>query len=218
MSARSRIRRNPCPSGLTARALAAGVALFLAGCSLFTPEDPPPPGGPPGTPLPILTVDPDSALVSMIRGLETKDINLYLHGFSDSSISTDIAFHAFFDPQDLLDFQISTGVLPPSDWRHLDEETFFPQFAGLRSVPYQVYLTPDPNRPDDEINPDQEVIFYRRYRVWAQADPVAVGLADLRIKRVGVSGEWKIVHWVDRRDTTASALRTFGRRRLDSLQ
>jgi hypothetical protein len=190
--------------------------LLLAGCGLFTPATPDPPVSDTGNPLPILTVDPESALVSWERGVELKDINLYMHAFSDSQVSTDVAFHAFFDPQDLLDFA-SGGTPPPADWRNSQEATFAPQFFGLRPVSYVVYLTPDPNRPDLFLDPDSDVIYYRRYRIWAQADPVGVGLVDLRLKRVGVSGEWKIVQWVDRRDTTATVVRTYGRRRLDSL-
>ena len=204
--------------GLRAAALTGGL-LLAAGCGLFTPATPDPPGGTgPGTSLPILTIDPESALVSVVRGLITKNQSLYLHGISDSAISTDVSFHAFFDPQDLFDYQNQTGSLPPSDWRYVDEETFLPQFTGLRPVTYDVYFTQDPNRPDDLIDPDSDVIFYRRYRIWAQAEPLAVGIADIRIQRVGVSGEWKIVQWVDLRDTTASAVRTFGRRRLDALR
>jgi hypothetical protein len=44
-----------------------------------------------------------------------------------------------------------------------------------------------------------------------------VGLADLTFKRVGVNREWKLVYWEDRRDTSASVVRSYGRRRLDSL-
>lgn len=203
------------PGGPRAATLAI-LALAVAGCGLFTPAEPEPPGGDPGVSLPILTVDPDSALASVIRGLRTENGNLYLHGFSDSTLSTDVGFHGFFDPQDLLDYEVATNTPPPSDWRYTDEETFVPQFFGLRPVPYDVYFTQDPNRPDDFINPDQDVIYYRKYRIWAQAEPVAVGVADIRIQRVGVSGEWKIVQWVDRRDTTASAVLTYGRRRLDA--
>jgi len=208
-------RRVPPPG--RASALAIGL-LAAAGCSLFTPADPEAPGGDPGISLPILTIDPDSALASAIRGIQLENENLYLHGFSDSALSTDVGFHAFFDPQDLLDYTVTTGSEPPSDWRHGDEETFIPQFFGLRPVPYDVYFTQDPNRPDDLPNPDQDVIYYRKYRIWAQAEPIAVGIADIRIQRVGVSGEWKIVQWVDRRDTTASAVRTYGRRRLDAAR
>ena len=218
----------PCKDGVFTRrratptmglAMAALFVLAASGCGLFTPATPDRPGGGgPGSTLPILTIDPDSAVASLVRGLEDKDQNLYLHGFADSALQTDVAFHAFFDSQDLFDYQVATGALPPSDWRHQDEATFIPQFNGLRGVPYEVYFTQDPNRPDDLLEPDRDVIYYRRYRIWAQAEPIAVGIADLRIQRVGVNGEWKIVQWIDRRDTTAVAIRTYGRRRLDAVR
>lgn len=200
----------------SASAAAALLLLALSGCGLFTPATPEDPTPETGRPLPILTVDPESVLVSLEIGLETEDINFYMHAFSDSLVNTDVAYHAFFDFQDIADYQLGGGQ-PPNDWQHTQENTFAPQFFGLRPVAYDVYLTQDPNRPDIDVITNQEVIYYRRYRIWSQADPVAIGLADLRIQRVGVSGEWKIVHWVDRRDTTATGILTLGKRRLESL-
>ena len=194
------------------------AALWLTGCGLFTPEDPPPPGGT-GSDfrLPDLTVDPESALVSILQGVESKNIDLYIHGFSDSITSADVGYHAFFDIQDLFDFQVSTGTDPPNDWLNQQERTFFPLFSGLRPVNYVMYMFPDPDRPDQFPDPSSDVIYFRKYRIWAAGDPVAVGRVDFRIQRVGVNNEWKVTTWTDRIDTTAAGVQTFGSRRLDSL-
>jgi hypothetical protein len=200
--------------------LAAGLAAILVavtGCGLFTPEDPPPPFGDDAARLPDLAVDPDSALVSMVQGLESKNIDLYIHGFADSQTTVDQAFHAFFDFQDLADYQVGTGAEPPADWLNQDERTFFPFFAGRRPVNYTVILFPDPERPDEFPDPAQDVIYFRKYRIWAVGDLVAHGVADFRIRRVGLNNEWRIVNWTDRRDTTATGVSTFGKWRLDSL-
>ena len=198
-------------------ALLLTAASVLMGCGIFSPEDPPPPGGTEAVQLPTLTVNPESSLVSMVRGIETKNIDLYIHGFADSQTTSDQAFHAFFDLQDRLDFQVATGTEPPADWLNQDERTFFPFFAGLRPVNYEFILFPDPDRPDEFPNPDQDVIYFRKYRIYAIGDLVAHGVADFRIRRVGLNNEWKIVNWTDRRDTTAAGVSTMGKRRLDSL-
>lgn len=194
-------------------ALAAlAVALAVGGCGLFTPAEPEPPGGGEGTVrLPSLT-DPDSALYSLVSGIETKNSQLYQHAIADSpTVVTDVNFHAEFDPQDILDYPVT----PPSDWASREEKTFFPYLAGLQPVTYDVYFTEDQSRPDQRG--PQVSYLYRRYRIYAGSQPLAVGLADLTFQRAGVNQEWKLVRWVDRRDTSDAGVWSYGRRRLNSL-
>jgi hypothetical protein len=195
--------------------LAIAALVAAGGCGLFTPAEPNPPGGgDTGVRLPVLTVSPDSAIYSWETGLELKNETLYMHGITESTVVTDLEFHAFFDPQDAADYEAATGAAPPSDWRSPAEKTFFSQFAGYRPVTYQVFVFPDTARQDERN--DNEAIYYRRYRVYAGTEPIAFGLADIVLRRVGVNQEWKIVLWTDRRDTTATIVRTLGRQRLDS--
>jgi hypothetical protein len=195
-----------------------GGLVALVGCGLFTPADPDPPfGDPGGINLPLLTVDPESAIVSMVMGIEQRSQDLYMHAFANSTSTADINFHAFFDIQDLLQYQVDTGAEPPSDWINQNERTFFPLFVGLRPVNYQVILTPDPNRPDEFPDPDNDVLYFRKYRIFAQAAPMGVGVADIRIQRVGIANEWKITQWNDTRDTSDTSIPTYGGQRLNSL-
>ncbi len=158
---------------------------------------------------------PDSALVSLELGIINKSRDFYEHAIAETTIVTDADFHATFDPQDTLDYAINTGTRPPQDWTSQNERTFFPYFASLRPVNFTVAFIPDETRPD--VPGPNETIVYRHYRIYAGSEPLAVGLADLTLKRVGVNHEWKIVNWVDRRDTVATGVRTYGQRRLDSL-
>src|SRR5262249_44607208 len=123
-------------------------------------------------------------------------------------------FHAFFDPQDLIDFA-NTGVTPPTDWTAPDEKTFISSYTSFLPVAsYDVAVANDANRVD--VRGPDETIFYPHYRVSFGSPPqfIGVGLADLYFRRVGVNQDWKLIRWVDRRDTTAFTVRTIGRQRL----
>lgn len=189
------------------------LAVLLAGCGLFDPEDPPTPGGGQAVNLPNLTGgSPESTLYSLEVGLETKSLQLYQHALAESTVASDISFHAFFDPQDLADY--SQSATPPTDWTTPDEKTFFSQLASLIPVSsYELALSEDENRADIP-GPDEQTL-YRHYRLtYAPNQFLAVGLADLTFRRVGVNQEWKLTRWIDRRDTTVFSLRTMGRQRL----
>jgi hypothetical protein len=160
---------------------------------------------------------PEDAVAALERGIETKNIDIYIGAFSDSTSIDDIAFHALFDPQDILDYEVATGAEPPSDWQTPDERRFFPFLAGLRPVNYQVDIYPDSVRTDENITPDQEVLLFRHYRVRAVGDLVAIGAAELRVNWNGDDGEWEITRWADSRDTSAIGESTMGKRRLHSL-
>ena len=137
---------------------------------------------------------------------------LYAHALAESTVTSDAEFHAFFDPQDIADYsQTST---PPLDWTSRDEKTFFSAFVSVVPVPLTVALVLDANRADI-LNPDENVLF-RHYRITFGSPPqiLAIGLGDLYFRRVGVNQEWKLIRWVDRRDTTDFSVRTYGRQRL----
>jgi hypothetical protein len=192
--------------------LALVLTVPLAGCGLFNPEKPTPPNGGSQTHRPSLQT-PDSALYCIVAGIATKNTTLYEFALPDTLLDG-TNFHAFFDPQDLVDFA-NTGVTPPSDWTTPDEKTFLGQLTTLVRVPtYDVALTLDSNR-QDFLGPD-ETIYYRHYRISFGTPPqfLGVGLADLYFRRVGVNQDWKMIRWVDRRDTTAFNIRTYGRQRL----
>jgi hypothetical protein len=205
--------RSPTSRGrLGAAWVAVALTLALGGCGLFNPEDPPPPGGTGQLHKPSLQT-PDSALYCVIAGIATKTAQLYEFILPDTTLDgTD--FHAFFDPQDLADYA-QTGTPPPSDWIAKDEKTFISQYMTFVPVAtYQAIFTPDENRAD--FFGADETIYYRHYRISFGTPPqfIGVGLADLYFRRVGVNQEWKMIRWVDRRDTTVFNLRTIGRQRL----
>jgi len=192
--------------------LAIVLALGLAGCGLFNPEDPPPPTGSRGIRKPDLQF-PDSALYCIFVGIATKSPQLYEFALPDTLLDG-VNFHAFFDPQDLIDYA-NTGTTPPTDWTSTEEKTFIGQYTTLVPVAsYNVALALDGNRADF-LGPD-ETIYYRHYRVTFGSPPqsIGVGLADLYFRRVGVNQEWKMIRWVDRRDTSAFNIRSIGRQRL----
>jgi hypothetical protein len=203
--------RAPRPQALP-RGLVLLLAFSLAGCGLFNPANPENPSISGGIPLPGLTSDPESALVSLQIGLETRSIDFYRHALAESTAISDAEFHAFFDPQDLAEYQTQTGHQPPSDWTSSQEKTFFSSFTSLVPIAYTVVFTPDVDRPDQRG--DQTTLFYRHYRIFAGQAPEAIGLMDLVLRRVGVNQEWKIVQWVDRRDTVAAGVKTMGLQRL----
>jgi hypothetical protein len=188
------------------------MALLLAGCGLFNPADPPPPVNTVGVRKPNLQT-PDSALYCVITGIATKNAVLYGYILPDTLLDgTD--FHAFFDPQDLIDYA-QTGTPPPTDWTSKDEKTFISQYTTVVPVAtYQSVFVQDQNRAD--FLGQDETIYYRHYRVSFGTPPqfLGVGLADLYFRRVGVNQEWKMIRWVDRRDTTVFSVRTIGRQRL----
>jgi hypothetical protein len=202
-----------CFSGyVTALWLALVLTIPLAGCGLFNPEKPQPPNAGSGTRKPSLQT-PDSALYCVVVGIASKNTQLYEFALPDTLLDG-TNFHAFFDPQDLVDYA-NTGTTPPSDWTSPDEKTFIGSYTSFLPVTsYNVALTLDSNR-QDVLQPD-ETIYYRHYRVSFGTPPqfIGVGLADLYFRRVGVNQDWKMIRWVDRRDTTAFNVRTIGRQRL----
>jgi hypothetical protein len=185
------------------------LTLALAGCD----HDGNPAAPKPGVRKPVLQT-PDSALYCVMQGIATKSSQLYEYVLPDTLLDG-TNFHAFFDPQDLVEYANNTGTTPPADWTTPDEKTFIGQYTTLVPVTsYSVALAPDASRADF-LGPD-ETIYYRHYRVWfgSPAHYLGAGLADLYFRRVGVNQEWKMTRWVDRRDTTDLGVRTIGRQRL----
>ena len=205
-------RRNRIGSRRWLLIVCVGAAVAAGGCTSSSPTDFV--GPEPAIPLPKLT-EPDSALYCIKVGIESKNLQLCTHALAESTVTSDVEFHAFFDPQDLADY--GQTATPPTDWTSREERTFFMQFTTLIPVPsYTMALAPDANRAD-VLGPD-ETVYYRHYRVtYGPSQFLAVGLADLTFRRVGAKQEWRMVRWVDRRDTSATAVQSYGRRRLDSL-
>lgn len=196
-------------------ALLLGLSLS-AGCGLFDPETPEPPGTGNLISLPDLTQDPDSALTSIELGVENRNLNLYIHGVAESTTTDGPDFHAFFDIQDTLDFFSDTGSHAPADWGSQDEKTFF-NVLIRQPLTYEMVLVPDGTNRDSRGS--TVTLFFRRYRIYAGGAPVAFGIADLELRRVGISGEWKIVLWTDHRDseTDSTTVPTMGKQRLSSI-
>jgi hypothetical protein len=183
---------------------------FFAGCGSDHEVGTVSPGDPPFRPN--LTVV-DSALYCVLAGIATKNTTLYGFVLPDT-LMDGVYFHASFDPQDLADYA-NTGSTPPSDWTTPDEKTFISQYVTLVHVSkYDVVVRSDESRPDS-LGPD-ESIFHRHYRVSYGSPPhfIGVGVADLTFRRVGINQDWKMIRWIDRRDTSAVGVRTIGRQRL----
>jgi hypothetical protein len=185
--------------------------VVFAGCGSSAPDTSVSPG--PETRRPSLQT-PDSALYCVVAGIATKSATLYAYALPDT-LQDSADFHAFFDPQDLLD-DAQGGNTPPADWTTPNEKTFISQLTTLVPVAkYNVAFTADPSRAD--VLGAQETVYYRYYQVAYGSVPpqfLAFGVADLYFHRVGINKDWKMVRWVDRRDTTATGLRTMGMQRL----
>ncbi len=179
------------------------VALATGGCGEGRTTQPPPEY----RLFPSLT-DPDSALFSLEWGIETKQIRLYEYALAESSAAGDADFHATFDPQDVADFESSSGTPAPADWTSSNEIAFFPRFASYPGA-YSAFFVPDTSRADQR-GPDSTVL-YRRYRIYVGPVLFAAGMADLGFRRLGPNLEWKITRWADHHDTTAAPM---GYRRL----
>ena len=186
-------------------------ALVATGCGLFATEPPEPPTGDIGIP-PSFTV-PESTLVTLERAVESRSASNYGLCLTDSLGLQEPGFYASFDLADLAAW-LQAGNLDPGRWTRERELTFFPQFLAFDPNNfYTVTFTQDPVRPDDILDPSSLIILNRRYRVFAGGNPVVAGAAGLTMARVGLSGDWKIRFWEDRRDT--ADVRTWGTARLN---
>lgn len=203
----------PLPRPTPARRLAR-LALLLAlvggagGCGLFDTAQPEPPLDSDAIP-PNFTL-PESVLATFERAVELRSSSNYGLCFTDSLGNGDPGFYASFDPSDLSAW-LQAGFPDPGIWTRSKELAFFPQFLAFNTNAfYDVTLTPDP-RGDFDLDANTKLL-NRRYRVFAAGSPVAAGSVGFTILRVGLSGEWKIRFWEDRRDT--ADVRTWGTARL----
>jgi hypothetical protein len=196
------------------------VLAALAGCDYFSPTEPEPPD--PGTPLIGDFSHPDSTLATWARAIEAKGgsgaTSVYREAFADSTVPTTPAYHQFFWPEDVREYENTTGLDAPADWGIQDEITFYGYFVGYRPGEYHVELVPDPPNPDDLTDPDVAEL-HRHYTVTAGSVTIARGFADLVLIR-GSDARWRITVWEDRRDPLANPSteeRSLGWRRLNSL-
>ncbi len=187
----------------------AACALIAAGCGLFDTAQPESPDSNPGIP-PSFSV-PESTLATLERAVESRSASNYGLCLTDSLGLQEPGFYASFDPADLAAW-LQEGNPDPGIWTRERELTFFPQFLAFDPNNfYTVTLTQDPVRPDVDLNATTRIL-NRRYRVFAGGNPVAAGSAGLTMASVGLSGDWKIRFWEDRRDT--NDVRTWGTARL----
>ncbi len=185
-------------------------SLVAAGCGLFDTARPEPPNSDPGIP-PIFSI-PESTLATLQRAVESRSASNYGLCLTDSLGLQEPGFYASFDPADLAAW-LQAGNPDPGLWTRERELTFFPQFLAFDPNNfYTVTFSPDPVRPDVDLNPTTRIL-NRRYRVFAGGNPVAAGAAGLTFASVGLAGDWKIRFWEDRRDT--NDVRTWGTARLN---
>ena len=198
------------PGGMRLFLCLFAIATLTAGCGLFDTAQPIPPTDDAQVPPPDFTL-PESTLVTLERAVENRLNSNYAQCLTDSVGNAEPGFYASFDPSDLAAW-LQNGNPNPGTWTRERELVFLPGFLAFNpNALYSVTFSPDPLRPDFDISADTKV-WNRRYRVFAAGSPVAAGSAGLTFKRVGLSGEWKIRVWEDRRDTTN--VRTWGTARL----
>ena len=202
----------PLPRPTAARLLARGALLAVllggSGCGLFDTAQPEAPLDSDAIP-PNFTL-PESLLATLERAVETRSSSNYGQCFTDSVGNGDPGFYASFDPSDLAAW-LQAGNPDPGIWTRGRELVFFPQFMAFNpNAFYDLTLSADP-RGDFDLDASTK-LWNRRYRVFAAGSPVAAGSVGFTIQRVGLSGEWKIRFWEDRRDT--ADVRTWGTARL----
>jgi hypothetical protein len=193
--------------------LALAVALGASGCGLFKTQTPESPTGGGGGLPPNLSI-PESTLATMQRSIGSRNTTNFIQCLADTLLDFR-EFHATFDPSDLVEFSQS-GRTPPADWVTKNEQTFLPQFFAYdTNTFYTLYFTVDNERGGitDLGGATQKKVYNLHYRVWAGANPVAIGSAGLTFERIGANSDYKVTFWEDRRDTTTG--RTWGKARLN---
>jgi len=193
---------------LLATLVVAACAVGAGGCGLFDTAQPELPDA--GIVIPPDFTLPDSLLATIERAVERKSSSNYGLCLTDSLGNQEPGFYATFDPADLSEWT-NLGNPDPGTWTRREETRFFPSFLAFNpNADYEMYLSPV--SPDNfDVDGDTK-IYYRRYRVYAAGIPIAAGVGVLTMDRVGLSGEWKLRFWEDRRDT--AGVLTMGRRRL----
>jgi hypothetical protein len=207
------------------------IALALAGCNYFKPEQPEAPGGASGGLIRTDYTFPDSTLETMRRAVEAKASrggeDAYRQAFSDSSGSGGgvPAYHHFWWPEEAANW-VAQGHSIPSNWTlNPDEASFYD--IGERAL---VNLRPDSlsmQWAPEAGNPDQlgsgVVTLHRHYLIrsigsdGSTTDIIAKGYADLILVQ-GPDNAWRIMRWNDRPDPVVDPVfiqKTLGLRRLE---
>jgi len=205
--------------------LVLGLAL-CAGCGLFDPTSPEPPGQ--NRPVPTNYSHPDSALNTIDLAVEAKGstnaASAYTRAFADSDgVSADgVDFHAFVSNEILEQFcnPFTPRCETATHWDFDQEAIFYGSLIRLYDYPFSVEFTkddPNPDEPGDDL-----WILHRKYVIRAHPTSgpivVATGFADLYfVKAASSVNRWVIHRWEDRRDPNAdSSLPTWGERRVRS--
>jgi hypothetical protein len=217
---------------VSARRLAGGGILLCAwlaatgaigSCPFFQPETP---EKSVGTPIPTNYTVPTQTLETLARGMADKTANgqnVYMSAFADSSalsVGDGRAYHAFFDPRDVLE-----QPQHDPDWTKELEPYVYNLLVRRFSLPFE--MTWEPYEPaGNETGGIDDSLLHRKYRI-VQVDSrgptvtrttLAVGAADLQFVRSALdANKWVIATWQDFRAVGSdSALVTLGHRRLES--
>jgi hypothetical protein len=182
------------------------------------------------TPKPkVVVVDysaPTHILETLAKGIEDKGgsngQDAYLGAFAESSAANSgdgRAYHAFFDPRDLLEHPIN------QDWnKDLERQVYL--FLTLRyTIPFE--MTWEPYEPaGNETGGPSDSLLHRKYTIAALVGtgssvtriPIAVGAADLLfVRSAHQPGRWVIAQWQDWHTVGAdSAQVSLGRIRLET--
>lgn len=199
---------------------------LVAGCGLFDPVSPEPPGQ--NRPVPTNYSHPDSVLNTIDLAIEAKGStnasSAYTRAFADSDgASADgVDFHAFVSDEILEQFcnPSTPQCATARDWDFDQEQVFYGSLIRLYDYAYSVEFSKDDTTPDEPG--DDLWVLHRKYLIRAHptsgAIVVATGIADLYfVKAASSVNRWVIQRWEDRRDpNTDSSLPTWGERRVRS--
>ena len=195
----------------------------IGACPFFKPTAPETPDRPP---IPTNYSVPTQTLETLARGMVDKTANgqnVYLSAFADSSavsVGDGRAYHAFFDPRDLLEHPQRDP-----DWTKELEPYVYNLLVQRNSLPFE--MTWEPYEPaGNETGGTDDSLLHRKYRIVTvdkrnnvvTRTTLAVGAADLQfVKSTRDAGKWVIATWQDFRSIGAdSSLVTLGRWRLES--
>jgi hypothetical protein len=211
------------------------LALGLAGCDLFKPETPEPPGG--NVLPPVVELDYSSAeqtLTTIAAAIKAKDLGnghrAFILAFADAELDSVPAYTASFDTADVNDFLLSTGRDSIETWTRDREGAFYTQFSNLRRSAYVMQWDRWLEAGNDEIDDVAGLAtLHRHYHVYAQSGDasilIGVGLADIHFQRSPRGGDtekWVITRWDDHIDPAQGEDPieniTFGARRLKTLR
>jgi hypothetical protein len=199
------------------RLLLLGLPLLAMSCvNPFTPAEPEPPDSS-GVIEDYSTTD--RLLFTMQLALASKTAggtNAWLHAFAESTVATDNAYRAFYDPGVKASWLSDPRNTAPEPWDLRLERNLPTELSKvLLTYEFSFEWARDPFSPIDEdpgasttIPPT--VLFHRHYTLKATSpdgqltDTLAIGYADLSLQRTARG--WSIFRWEDRVDPVIGVL------------